>query len=196
MIQIVRETHETPAWAERILRVAGGINRYGEPNYRACWGWNRLTYIGGKWEDRNAAGELVRECVEIREEPKYFPFDRWHVERWCPPESYGSPESWKETTKELCDGRWIEALGPYPERGEYELSFTLESSSGEFVQLTPEIVRRCARLIEASRAAKPAEKKAALDRRSGQEDKSYDNYAEGVLSDTPAFCGQPTVSVL
>src|SRR5215510_4778887 len=51
MIQIIHETHETPAnVAHRLLR-AGGINHFDEANYRTVWGWNRLTWIGGKFED-------------------------------------------------------------------------------------------------------------------------------------------------
>ena len=50
--------------AARALALAGGRNRFGEPNYRAVWGWSRLDWIGGKWEDRDASGSLIREVVE------------------------------------------------------------------------------------------------------------------------------------
>jgi hypothetical protein len=59
MIRVVRERHEATAFVERVLRLAGGNNRFGEPNYRAVWGWNRLGWIGGKWEDRDAEGMLM-----------------------------------------------------------------------------------------------------------------------------------------
>jgi hypothetical protein len=91
MIRVIRETREAPADVARELALAGGFNPYGEPNYRAVWGWSRLDWIGGKWEDRDAAGNLLREVVELRREPKYVPHDRWHIERWVPAESYGSP---------------------------------------------------------------------------------------------------------
>src|SRR5260370_22073980 len=71
MIRVLRETHDTPeAVAHRLAR-AGGANRFGEPNYRAAWGWNRLAWIGGKFEDRDEHGALLRECIELRFEPKY-----------------------------------------------------------------------------------------------------------------------------
>src|SRR5205807_600843 len=85
---------ETPESVRRRLRLAGGINRYGEPNYRVVWGWSRLTWIGGKWEDRDEHGRLRRETVQLRQVPKYIPHNRWHIERWCPPELYGSPADW------------------------------------------------------------------------------------------------------
>jgi hypothetical protein len=94
-IRVTRETHDTPAAiAERIAR-AGGTNRYGEPNFRVVWGGTRLTWIGGRWTDRDAHGNTTREAIELRRVPKYLPVDRWHIERWMPPEFYGSPEEWR-----------------------------------------------------------------------------------------------------
>ena len=87
-------THRAPPSVARRLEIAGGVNRFGRPNYRAVWGWSRLGWIGGKWEDRGAAGELVRETVALRRVPKYTPHDRWHLERWVAPEAYGSPREW------------------------------------------------------------------------------------------------------
>ena len=63
MILVVRETHDTPESVAHRLERAGGINRYGEPNYRAVWGWNRLAWIGGKFEDRDEQGKLLRERI-------------------------------------------------------------------------------------------------------------------------------------
>ena len=122
------------------LQRAGGVNRFGEPNYRAVWGWNRLAWIGGKFEEHDpSTGSLLREVVELRQEPKYPAVNRWHIERWVPPEVYGSPRAWYAQTIERENGVSIPALGPYPSRGEYEHCFTLEGPSGEFVQLTPTI---------------------------------------------------------
>ena len=119
-IRVTRETHDAPALiAERVAR-AGGTNRFGEPNFRVVWGGARLAWIGGRWTDRDAHGNTTRESVELRRVPKYLPEDRWHIERWMPPESYGSPEEWHRQTTEVEDGIRIAALGPYPSRGEYE----------------------------------------------------------------------------
>ena len=181
MIFILRETHDTPAEVARDLALAGGLNRFGEPNYRAVWGWSRLDWIGGKWEDRDSAGALLREVVELRHEPKYAPHNRWHIERWLPPESYGSPEQWHAETIEIENGRSIPALGPYPSRGDYEHCLTLEGPRGEFVQLTPAAARHIARAIEASRGAPRAKGREALENRAAREEREYDSYAEAVL---------------
>jgi hypothetical protein len=181
-IHVIRETHETPRVVDEALRVAGGCNRFGEPNYRAVWGWSRLDWIGGKWEDRDpASGTLVREEVELRREPKYTPHNRWHIERWLPPESYGSPEQWRAETIEIANGRSIPALGPYPSRGDYEHCFTLEGPRGEFVQLTPAAARHIARAIEASREASRVKSREALDDRARREEREYDEFAVEVL---------------
>ncbi len=181
MIQILREAHETPAEVARELFLAGGSNRFGEANYRAVWGWSRLDWIGGKWEDRDAEGKLLREVVEVRLEPKYVPHNRWHVERWLPPENYGSPEMWRAETMEIASGRTIAALGPYPSRGDYEHCFTLEGPCGEFVQLTPAVARHIARAIEASCALERARRREALEERSRLEEREYDAYVDAVL---------------
>jgi len=181
MIQVIRETHVAPRLVDEALRLAGGCNRFGEPNYRAVWGWSRLDWIGGKWEDRDAGGRLLREVVELRREPKYAPHNRWHVERWLPPETYGSPEQWHAETIEIQNGRGIAALGPYPSRGEYEHCFTLEGPRGEFVQLTPTIARYIARAIEVSRSAPRAKGREALEERTRREEREYDSYADALL---------------
>ena len=183
MISVIRETHDVPADVARSLELAGGCNPFGEANYRAVWGWARLDWIGGKWEDRDpATGALVREVVELRREPKYVPHNRWHIERWVPAESYGSPAEWHARTIEIVNGRNVPALGPYPARGDYEHCFTLEGPRGEFVQLTAAVARHIARAIETSRGVSPARKKIALEERTRREEREYDAWAENVLS--------------
>ena len=207
MIQILREMHDTPPNIARTLELAGGTNRFGEPNFRAVWGWNRLAWIGGRWTDLDESGAVLRETIGLRFEPKYIPTDRWHIERWCAPEMYGSPETWARNTLEIENGMNVPALGPYPSRGEYEQVFTLETPTwsgrcptgcglqqprgpktmsrapcGEFVQLTPTIAERLPRMIEASRGTPKREGREALYRREAQREKQYDAYADEVLS--------------
>jgi len=64
MIRVVRETYKTPESVAQRLERAGGRNRFVEANYRAVWGWNRLAWIGGKFEERDpATGCFLREVV-------------------------------------------------------------------------------------------------------------------------------------
>lgn len=196
-IQVVRETHETPEAVAQRLDLAGGRNRFGEPNYRAVWGWNRLTWIGGKFEDRDSNGVLLRERIELTKEPKYPAVNRWHIERWVPPEVYGSPRTWYAQTNEIAGGRNIPALGPYPSRGEYEHSFTLETPSGDFLQLTPTAAEYIATAIERSRCKPRARSREKLYDREAREDRTYENWAFDFLDDAvAAFHKQPFVTRL
>ena len=197
-ITVLRETHETPKAVARTLALAGGANRYGEPNYRAVWGWNRLAWIGGKFEERDpSSGSLLREVVELRQEPKYPAVNRWHIEKWLSPETYGSPRAWYAQTVERENGVSVPALGPYPSRGDYEHCFTLEGPRGEFVQLTPTAAEHIARVIEWSRKFPDSAKKRALQDREQRQERAYDTWAYDLLDDAvPAFRKQPFVTVL
>ncbi len=196
-VLVLRETHETPENVAHRLERAGGVNRFGEANYRAIWGWNRLAWIGGKFEERDpATGSLLREVVELRQEPKYPAVNRWHIERWVPPEVYGSPRAWYSETIERENGVSIPALGPYPSRGEYEHCFTLEGPRGKFIQLTPTVAEHIARAIEWSRRYPRAKTRAQLYQREAREDRHYEQWAYDVLDDAvPAFHKQPFVTV-
>jgi len=198
MLKVIRETHNTPDAVARRLEVAGGRNPFGEANYRAIWGWNRLAWIGGKFEERDESGALIREIVELRQEPKYPAVNRWHIERCMPPETYGSPRAWYARTIERENGASIPALGPYPHRGDYEHCFTLETPRGEFVQLTPTVAEHVARAIEWSRkTGGRAPSRAKLYEREAREDRRYSEWAYDVLDDAvPAFHRQPFVTVL
>ncbi len=196
MIRVIRELHETPESVARRLLVAGGMNRYGEANYRVVWGWNRLGWIGGKFEDRDERGDLIREVAELRREPKYPQVNRWHVERWVPPEAYGSPRAWYAQTVERADGVSVAALGPYPERGEHEHCFMLQGPGGEFVQLTPTIVEHVARAIEWARGRDRAGQRAKLYEREAQAERAYEEWAFEVMDDgARAMGGAPMVAV-
>jgi hypothetical protein len=196
MIQVIRERHETAENVARRLAAAGGLNWFGEPNYRVVWGWNRLAWIGGKFEDRDANGGLLREVVGLRLEPKYPAVNRWHVERWLPAEAYGSPRVWYEQTMESANGVRVAALGPYPARGEYEHCFTVEGLHGEFVQLTPTLVEQLARAIEWSRSQPKGQCRARLYQRETFKDRAFESWAYDVLDDqAPALHGQAFVTV-
>ena|SRR5579864_3640000 len=192
----MREVHEPSRELLRRVARAGGTNRFGEPNFRIVWGWSRLTWIGGRWTDTDASGNFVREVVELRQLPKYFPHDRWHIERWLPPEAFGSPVQWYSQTMEREDGVLIPALGPYPRRGEYEHCFTLQSPCGEFIPLSPAACEWIIRAIQFARARPSAEHRAALERRELHSQREWNSRADALLDDAvPAFHGSPFIFV-
>ena len=195
-IRVTRETHEAPFSIQERVERAGGKNCYGEANFRVVWGGSRLTWIGGRWIDRDANGNVVREAIEARQVPKYLPLNRWHIERWAPRESYGSPQEWYAQTTEVEDGVQIAALGPYPLRGEYEHCFTLESASGEFISLTPAACDWIVHAIEWSRRQPRQERRGAIAAREARRALRWDRDADDLLDDAvPAFHGAPFVGV-
>jgi hypothetical protein len=175
---VTRETHEAPISVQERLRRAGGTNLYGEPNFRVVWGGLRLTWIGGRWVDRDSNDNVIREIIELRQVPKYVPHDRWHIERWTPAEAYGSPDRWYAQTLEIEDGMQIPALGPYPYRGEYEHCFTLQRTDGAFMPLDEAACDWIVRAMEWSRRQTGRAKRQALiareDRRETDIDRAID----------------------
>ena len=181
MIRVTRETHEAPASLVERLAQAGGTNRLGEPNFRIVWGGSRLTWVGGRWLDRDASGNVVREAIELRRVPKYTPTERWHVERWTPPETYGSPEQWYEKTTEVEDGIRVSALGPYPSRGEYEHCYTLSGANDEFLPLTFSVCEWVVRAVEWARQQSESSRRAALRAREIRRDGEWNGRADEIL---------------
>ena len=64
LIRVIRETHTAPDRIRDLLARAGGCNRFCEPHFRVVWGGARLTWVGGRWTDRDAHGNVLREMIE------------------------------------------------------------------------------------------------------------------------------------
>lgn len=164
MITSIRETHDTPAWADGLLERAFGHNRFGGLNYRAIWSENRLAWIGGQISDFDPEGLLIRTRFGLRLEPKYelTTRNRWVIEKWYPPEHYGSPENWYKKTKEWGEEGNIPQLGPYPWRGDYDFCTALEEDGG-FAQISVDLIELaiCEIIRELARHTTLAEKKSA-----------------------------------
>jgi hypothetical protein len=83
-----------------------------------------LENCGGVWMDLDGTSRM-----EMRQVRKYGSTPVFHLEKWVPPEAYGSWESWElenaykleNNTPEL----GIQIIGAYPHRGEYEHSYQL-----------------------------------------------------------------------
>lgn len=202
----IRTEHKfaPPAVEARIAR-AGGWNRLGQPNFRVVWGWSRPSLFGGKWEewDLDASGRVrsttaVQVSYGYRWLPKYEPWFCWHLERWMPPEHFGTPASWYARYRTVEDGREFYELGPYPHRGEYEHCFPiLDRHKPDLpIELTPSLIDYVVAAIEYSRQVvgkDPVKNLEALRAREARKERDWEAYADAVLDDAaPAFHGQPT----
>lgn len=156
---------EPPEYVVRKVREIGGINPFGEPNFRVIWGYKRLAWQGGKFAKRDGSGNLTGWEVGERLTPKYIPANRWYFEAWIP--NVGTREQWEELTVEWIDGVRVNTCGPYPERGEYEAVQVLQTplrggcaTKGEcycggclqYVPLTPTVCEALVNAVKASRA--------------------------------------------
>ncbi len=83
---------DTPALYTKTLRLLGGDNPYGEPNFILHWGNNPLRRKRGE-PQRLLPGQSL-------------PY--WALMMWYPPDEYGSPMMWPPDS------------GPYPTYGRYE----------------------------------------------------------------------------
>lgn len=166
---------------QRRITEAGGRNLYGEPLFRIVWGWSRMAWIGGKFEgetDRN--GNLLPAYECLTREPKYLDgLDQWHLEVWCPPDRYGSPESWPE-----------EALGPFPARGDYERLTSFGPRS-----LTPALLERLVQFVMHSKQISTGERRTALLAAEEAKERQFDRDADDILSDVPLTYLRPHIVV-
>ena len=136
MIKIRHESLTAPTHIQELITRFGGLNRFGQPNFRVVWSDTRLDWDGPEFT------------------PKYFNVPhRWIIESWVAPETYGSPEMWEAVTQ----GQ----LGPYPSRGDYELSFIVQTPSEDFLPLTGPVVEQLILMVKLSRNVKPKENRAA-----------------------------------
>lgn len=172
------------------VRLAGGVNRFGKPNYQCVWGEDRFEWIGGLWKDWSEHGTIfLREVFEARYVRKYQPpvfhSARWYVEKWMPPEAYGSRDSWERNMREYFNGSSIAAAGCYPSHGDYEHIFTVVGPNGSFVQITPEIARLAIELNKANAEKTVGERMRDRYAREQREEKESRDRIAAALDEVP-----------
>jgi hypothetical protein len=195
--QVLKEVHECPREIQAQICRKLGRNRFDGPLYRVVWGWNRLDWVAGQLTRFDDNGNYLREEYGVFLEPKYSylgreRLNRWILERWYAPEEYGSRESWEFETAEIEGYQEFQALGPYPSRGDYELVQVIEDSTGEFLQLEPEIVDYLIWACEASRELQASKRKERLREEQEREEAKRRALYSDVFDDAaPAFGGVP-----
>lgn len=140
----VKEWARPPKHVDELLFRLGGKNPYGEANFRCVLGHGVYKQRGGLWHKwregatlQSRGGMHVNEDgvrIEPSEEKplsitaevrwvKTYPskeLEGWIIEEWHPAHAFGTPEEW---AAQKVPGTDLAALGPYPERGRYMLSF-------------------------------------------------------------------------
>lgn len=119
--------HGLDPLVQKTLVEFGGLNPYGQPYYRIVWGWQRGQWLGGEYRPKYTDRARHRE--------------RWHLEKWCPAESFGTPEQWYQSAMMDVGGTVVNVLGPYPVDGDYVRVIVFENYyTGEFVRPDPDMV--------------------------------------------------------
>jgi hypothetical protein len=98
-----------PHFQDRLTR-AGGLNRYGEPNFKIVWGQTWQVRRGGTWNDGVNYFQGYRDEVEDKR-------PCWVLKQWNAPELYGSPSVWFIQNR---DDAGFQLLGDFPWKGQYE----------------------------------------------------------------------------
>jgi len=200
--QVLREysVHPDPRFQARIDRKVG-LNIFGEPLYRIVWGWGRLEWLAGLMSVYSDTGAYRGEQYGLFREPKYSylgtsTLDRWIVEKWIHPDMYGTKESWEEETQEVGGFHTTQALGPFPSRGDYELSFAVQDQvKGEFIQLSDGLVETIVSVAEQSRLIEDSKRKQALEEEQERKEKAFKNELEEMWDDAAvAFGGRPNTT--
>jgi hypothetical protein len=210
-------THfKCPKHVERELRLAGGENPFGEPMFRVVWGYDRIVPIHGEWQEwetyratltDKVTGisrsrdfmRLKRSVIETRHLPKYLPRNCWHLEKWFAVDI--SPEEWKKLGQETIGGMLLDASGPYPERGEYELCYPLTSdgtADGVPIPLvTDMVVEICNRIRRDHEASTPLlVRRAAIEQRELKKEEGLVKRMRDMLKDgLKPFAGETFVTV-
>ena len=129
MTDALIEKREVPEWVEKHITMKGGLNEFGEPNFRVIWGGNRTYRVGGMFtqpvtitDEHGVEKTIVTRVADMRTLLRYHPC-RWHLERWRGPEFYGDRDSWYRDTWD--EESKLHTMGDYPERGDYEHVFYL-----------------------------------------------------------------------
>jgi hypothetical protein len=211
------EHRECPPEVARELTVAGGVNRFNEPMFRVVWGYDRIVPMSGEWQEwekgvatltdkftgHKESREFVRlvsSKVETRQVPKYLPANCWHLEKWCPPEDYGSPELWRKQGEEVVAGMTVDTAGEFPHRGEYELVMPLTTdftSMGKPLPLEGEFVATLIKLVRAGQERfSMVQRKAAIEQRLKREEAGFTRKAIDIMKDgMRPYAGEAFVTV-
>lgn len=102
------ERLQCPAEYQAHVTAVGGLNRFGDPNFRLVWGQTETEIVRGK----DASGREGQHVIF-----KHGGIPAWFMESWKPPECFGTPELWYAMSWD--EEAQTHTLGEFPWRGLY-----------------------------------------------------------------------------
>jgi len=189
------ERLQCPEHFQARLTRAGGLNRYGQPNFRLAWAQTETTRQGGRWE---AEGEWF---TGYRDVLLGDGLPHWMLLQWAdagksaamphlPPESDGA---WYEANK--CPVTGLSLLGRYPYQGSYQIALQLmakwvvKDSAGRpqlrihAFPLSTQIIDMMVPIIKATREISIQAKLQAMDDDREKEQERYAKTVEDIYQD-------------
>ena len=128
-----------PEWFDKELAKIGGLNPYGEPNFRVVWGMDEKTFRDG---DPNAIKYLAADSDHLGR-------PSWILEEWWSAFRVGTFADWERNRYFFNEeGKKIDLIGEYPSRGMYWLFCLLENAEGKPSALTSSTLEYIQQLIK------------------------------------------------
>lgn len=159
------------------------MNRFGDPLFRIIWGQTETMQIAGKWGYEEKLVGNNQPC--------------WILQRWMPPETYGTPEMYYTLTADPETG--LAMLGEYPELGRYETVVILQEKKYdpttrqlhiETLPMNTDIVERLMGVCMASQEMTYWERKAAKEAEEAYENAQIvSEIADRLYDSLPGFYG-------
>jgi len=102
------EKLKAPPEYQAHVTAIGGLNRFGQPNFKIAWGQTETEFVRGIGADGRSGQHIVF---------KHQGIPAWFIECWKPPECFGTPELWYAMSWDPASS--THTLGEYPWRGLY-----------------------------------------------------------------------------
>lgn len=189
------ERLQCPQHFQARLTRAGGLNRYGLPNFKLAWAQTETTRQGGRWEVDGEWFTGYRDCLLGDGLP------HWMLLQWAdagksaamphlPAESDGA---WYEANR--CPATGLSLLGGYPYRGSYQIALPLRAkwfekdARGNSIlrlhafPLSTEIIDMMVPIIKATREVSIQAKLKAMDDDREREQDEYAKTVEDIYQD-------------
>jgi hypothetical protein len=103
-----QERRLVPREYQEYIAAIGGLNRFGQPNFRLAWGQTETQIIYGQMQGGGRGAHTILQFGGI---------PAWHMLEWKPPETFGTAFQWYTLTWDPSEN--THALGEYPWRGLY-----------------------------------------------------------------------------
>ena len=175
---------ECPKAYQQRITEAGGLNRYGEPNFKLAWSKSETMRSGGVWTDDHYFGYRHIYLANSSTAPPHKGY--WMLMEWDAPETFGGNTMWGYLHRDEATG--LAVLGSYPFRGRYKIALKLTwniINAGKMTitprPLNSSVINTVLPLIKRAKKMKPQARKAFMMAERLQADQKRKSAIESVV---------------